>query len=37
MLQTGMKVSMVYRLISGTERELVEIKQLPDNMVLEET
>lgn len=37
MLQTGMKVYMVYRLISGTEREIVEIKQLPDNTVLEET
>ncbi len=36
MLQTGMKVYMVYRLISGTEREIVEIKQLPDNTVLEE-
>ena len=37
MLQTGMKVYMVYRVISGTERELVEIRQLPDNTVLEET
>ena len=37
MLQTGMKVYMVYRVISGTERELVEIRQLPDNTVLEKT
>ncbi len=36
MLQTGMKVYIVYRLISGTQRELVEIRQLPDNMTLEE-
>ena len=36
MLQTGMKVYIVYRLISGTQRELVEIKQLPDNTALEE-
>ncbi len=36
MLQTGMKIYMVYRVISGTERELIEIKQLPDNTTLEE-
>ena len=36
MLQTGMRVHIVYRVISGTERELIEIKQLPDNMALEE-
>ena len=36
MLQTGMKVLIVYLVHSGTERELIEIKQLPDNTVLEE-
>lgn len=36
MLQTGMKVQILYRVISPTEREVTEIKQLPDNTVLEE-
>ena len=35
MLQTGMKVEIIYRVISPSEREITEIRQLPDNTVLE--
>jgi hypothetical protein len=36
MLQVGMKVQIVYRLVSGTQRDLVEITQIPDNFTIEE-
>jgi len=36
MLKVGMKIQLVYRLVSGTQRDVIEIYQLPDNFVLEE-
>jgi len=35
MLQVGMKVQIVYRLVSESRRDLVEVKQIPDNFTIE--
>jgi hypothetical protein len=35
MLQEGMKINMVYRVISESEREIITVEQLPDNSNLE--
>jgi hypothetical protein len=35
MLEEGMKAIVTYRLISASEREVVKIEQLPDNVRLE--
>lgn len=37
MLQPGMKLQYQYRRHSDTEREIFDIRQLPDNTALEET
>ena len=36
MLREGMKAVVIYRVISATERHAVNIRQLPDNMAVEE-
>ena len=36
MLSKGMKATVVYRVISASERHAVSIVQLPDNVVIEE-
>ena len=36
MLQVGMKVQIVYRVVSGTQRDVIEITQIPDNFTIEE-
>ena len=36
MLREGMKAVVIYRVISATERHAVNIRQLPDNVAVEE-
>jgi hypothetical protein len=36
MLQVGMKVQVLYRLVSSTQRDLLEVVQIPDNVAIEE-
>ncbi len=36
MLVEGMRINMVYRVISGSDREVIKVEQLPDNSVVEE-
>ena len=36
MLEEGMKINMVYRVISASDREIVRVEQLPDNANLDE-
>lgn len=35
MLQVGMKVQIVYRVVSASQRDLVEVVQIPDNFVID--
>jgi len=36
MLEVGMKVQLVYRVVSASRRDVVEIIQIPDNYTIEE-
>jgi hypothetical protein len=36
MLKVGMKIRLVYRLVSGSRRDVIEIFQLPEDAVIEE-
>jgi len=36
MLEEGMKARITYRVVSESDREVIRIEQLPDNLVIEE-
>ncbi|MCZ6619405.1 MAG: hypothetical protein O7E57_14880 [Gammaproteobacteria bacterium] len=36
MLKVGMKIQLVYRLVSGSRRDVIEITELPESVFIEE-